>query len=123
MRKLKRKLSSINHWIRHTIWAVQRMHEWNSDIMSARADVTDYTQNYQSLSADLESFKQTVSKLKYEMHELQESTSDIDDRLGSVESDYITGDSVSEHIDYDDIASDVETEVFRRIAEVFSKAR
>lgn len=121
-RKLQRNIRSSIHWVRQTFWAIKRMHEWNSDIMSARADVTDYTNHYASLSADLESLKQTISKLKYDMHELQDSRSDFEDRINSIENDYLTEDNVSEHIDTDDIATDVESEVFRRISEIFSKA-
>ena len=104
IKRLKSRLFWFRHWLKWTCVAIKRMHEWNSDILSASAEV-------EHLRDQIEEQRREIKTLEYKLDSL-----DID--VESTVEDYLNYHAdLSDHIDFEDVSEKTLAMMVHKLAE------
>ena len=124
IKRLKSRLFWFRHWIKWSAIAVTRMHEWNSDILAASAEVEDQRKEIRSLRLLVENLEFEIKEMGSHLDHAKSMVDDkIEDAIDSfdVESkveNYLVYDAdLSDHIDFEDLSEKTLVMMVQKLAE------
>lgn len=102
--KIKASVIRFSHWARRTASAIKRLHEFNSDIISAANEIEEHRKQIGTLEFRIELLEERIEEIDNETDlKIANAIDDIDIQQECGEYVEYSFDP-SEHIDYDEIA-------------------